>query len=248
MNITLHRVQIRDGDQGCLMASINKAFLISEIAGVCRQRWSLKDWGYDAEDQALPAPEIPETDIEIINRYFDSVRWADEDDFDQQVFSYCDWENISIDLSVIPGDTLDLSVDPPVSFTVTRDAEGQAECQGQLLPGCGEISDALESFVLALVAAGAPAWHSHFKEALKTAADAIANNLVSSEEMEREMVANDLTLILEPDVEHCEASWILSGPSNIVTPLLDRLDSYSWPTRTEALRAVYKTITKSADV
>jgi hypothetical protein len=232
------------------MAGINKQFLISEIAGVCRGQWATKDWGHNADDQPESAPEIPEDPTEIINQYFDSVRWTDDDeDFDPQAFSYCDWENIDIDLAVIPGDVIDLSVDSPVAFTVTRDAEGHAECQGQLLPGYGEVSDALESFVLALVAAGAPVWHPHFKEALQTVADALANNLDDEEpeEMERELVANDLTLILEPDVEHCEASWMLSGPSYIVKPLLDPLDAYSWSTRAEALRAAYNAITKSSD-
>jgi hypothetical protein len=236
------------------MAGINKEFLISEIAGVCRQSWPTKDWGYDTEDQALPIPEIPETDIEVINRYFDSVRWEDEDegegDFDPQAFSYCDWENIAIDLAAIPGDKIDLSVDPPLTFTVTRSAEGHAQSSGTLFPRCGEVGDALESFVVALTAAGVPVWHSCFKEALQTVSDALVNNLDDEdpEEMEREMAANDLTLILEPDVAEGEANWILSGPSNAVTPLLDRLPAYSWVTRTEALRAVYTAITQSSDV
>lgn len=248
MQITLHRVGIRDGDQGCLMAGINKPFLISEIADVCRKQWPTKNWGDDTEDKEKLAPEIPDTDIEVINQYFESVRWEDEDEFDPQAFSYCDWENIQIDLAVIPGDVIDLSVDQP--FTVTRDAEGHAACQGQLLPGYGEISDALESFVLALVAAGAPVWHPHFKEALQTVTDALVNNLDDEgpEEMEREMAANDLTLILDPDhTNYMLCAWMLSGPSRAVTPLLDRLDAYSWPTRAEALRAVYAAITQSSD-
>lgn len=228
------------------MAGINKEFLISEIAGVCRHSWPTKDWGYDAEDQALPMPEIPETDIEVINRYFDSVRWADEDDFDPQAFSYCDWENIAIDLAAIPGDEIDLSIDPPLTFTVTRSAEGHAQSNGTLFPGCGEIGDALESFVVALTAAGAPVWHPCFKEALQTVSDALVNNLddADPESMERELAANGLTLILEPDVAEDEARWMLSGSSNAVTPVLDHLTSYSWPDRAEAVRATYTAITR----
>jgi hypothetical protein len=238
MKINLIEADIGEGDDGCILRAFNRGQLEKEVADTCRANPGDKDLSNL-------------TDLETIKRYFAGVYELEDAPVDvEQLESYCVWVEQELEYSCPEGVNINLSLQPECQFIVYRASDGSANCWGVLLPEMGQLSSALESFVLALTAEGFPVHAPEFKKALLTTRDGLhthcGNYLTPAEREKMEMKLSSSGIFLELDVSNEGVRWRPAGFGNeAVIDVVDDILDYGpmlWDTRDEGLVASYEAL------
>lgn len=205
MKLTLHIARLRNGLQDKLIVDTDLDRLYADLAKDCRKQWSNHDWGMDAEGHnENPMPIPPQTDKEVVEMFY-------HDDLGTPEGPCIHWAEAELDIGARYDEAIKIG---PVwvqrtkgRFTPTLYTGDGANIDGTLIGDMPDHSDALESLILALTAAGFPVHLPEFAEAVQAAVDGCANNADHTmEDNERRMAVFGWSI----DLDRVTEQWAIT--------------------------------------
>lgn len=218
MKITIHEATCDVGYAAPRFRGLTEEAVLKPIADSCRADWkdgAGSDWGGwwakqgDKTGRNDP-PAIPETDREVVELFF----WGNPE-FE---LPWIDWDSFELDIGAPLGE--DVRVGP---LTLRR-SEGGAELHGTLIDDMPGHSEALESLITALTAAGFPVHGPEFAEAVQSAVDACGNNADPDDITYARVAwrAGDVTAVARDMSEEDAEVWLASNAGHIRNQLVER--------------------------